>query len=199
MQNQYKMNRILTLGVLFSLLFGTYRTACASQSLPTYDLGETVVTATKTKLEEKKVPMSTEVITQEEMKEKGAYNVRDALKLVNGLDVQEAAMVGNNVSLRGMGTNATLILVDGRRLASEDSGQTMNVYELNRMNIHSVDRIEIVRGSGSALYGSDAMGGVINIITKKTRKPAVMSERTWAAGNNPFMAAFPRATWVSSI
>lgn len=143
--------------------------------------------------------MSTEVITQEEMKEKGAYNVRDALKLVNGLDVQEAAMVGNNVSLRGMGTNATLILVDGRRLASEDSGQTMNVYELNRMNIHSVDRIEIVRGSGSALYGSDAMGGVINIITKKTRKPAVMSERTWAAGNNPFMAAFPRATWVSSI
>ena len=45
MQNQYKMNRILTLGVLFSLLFGTYRTACASQSLPTYDLGETVVTA----------------------------------------------------------------------------------------------------------------------------------------------------------
>ena len=108
MQNQYKMNRILTLGVLFSLLFGTYRTACASQSLPTYDLGETVVTATKTKLEEKKVPMSTEVITQEEMKEKGAYNVRDALKLVNGLDVQEAAMVGNNVSLRGMGTNATL-------------------------------------------------------------------------------------------
>lgn len=127
MQNQYKMNRILTLGVLFSLLFGTYRTACASQSLPTYDLGETVVTATKTKLEEKKVPMSTEVITQEEMKEKGAYNVRDALKLVNGLDVQEAAMVGNNVSLRGMGTNATLILVDGRRLASEDSGQTMNV------------------------------------------------------------------------
>lgn len=44
MQNQYKMNRILTLGVLFSLLFGTYRTACASQSLPTYDLGETVVT-----------------------------------------------------------------------------------------------------------------------------------------------------------
>ena len=166
MQNQYKMNRILTLGVLFSLLFGTYRTACASQSLPTYDLGETVVTATKTKLEEKKVPMSTEVITQEEMKEKGAYNVRDALKLVNGLDVQEAAMVGNNVSLRGMGTNATLILVDGRRLASEDSGQTMNVYELNRMNIHAVDRIEIVRGSGSALYGSDAMGGVINIITK---------------------------------
>ena len=170
MQNQYKMNRILTLGVLFYLLFGTYRTACASQSLPTYDLGETVVTATKTKLEEKKVPMSTEVITQEEMKEKGAYNVRDALKLVNGLDVQEAAMVGNNVSLRGMGTNATLILVDGRRLASEDSGQTMNVYELNRMNIHSVDRIEIVRGSGSALYGSDAMGGVINIITKKNQK-----------------------------
>ena len=170
MQNQYKMNRILTLGVLFSLLFGTYRTACASQSLPTYDLGETVVTATKTKLEEKKVPMSTEVITQEEMKEKGAYNVRDALKLVNGLDVQEAAMVGNNVSLRGMGTNATLILVDGRRLAREDSGQTMNVYELNRMNIHSVDRIEIVRGSGSALYGSDAMGGVINILTKKNQK-----------------------------
>ena len=66
-----------------------------------------------------------------------------------------------------MGTSATLILVDGRRLAGEDSGSTRNVYELNRLNLHQVERIEIIRGAGSGLYGSDAMGGVINVITKK--------------------------------
>ena len=133
-------------------------------------MGETVVTATRTKLEEKKVPMTVKVISKEDLKKTGAYNVRDALKNVTGLNVMEAGMTGNQVSIRGMNTNATLILKDGRRMAGEDSGSTANVYELNRMNIDDVERIEVVRGAGSALYGADAMGGVINIITKKNKE-----------------------------
>ena len=122
-------------------------------------MGETVVTATRTKLEEKKVPMTVKVISKEDLKKTGAYNVRDALKNVTGLNVMEAGMTGNQVSIRGMNTNATLILKDGRRMAGEDSGSTANVYELNRMNIDDVERIEVVRGAGSALYGADAKIG----------------------------------------
>lgn len=81
----------------------------------------------------------------------------------------EAGMTGNQVSIRGMGTSSTLILIDGRRLAGEDSGSTMNVYELNRMSLDEVECIEVMRGAGSGLYGSNAMGGVINIIIKRTK------------------------------
>lgn len=132
----------------------------SSDELENYDLGETVVTATRSKLEEKKVPMTVQVIKAEEMKKKGVYNVRDALKNATSLDVARngTSMVGNNVSIRGMGTTETLILVDGRRLAGEDSASTMNAYELDRINVNDIDRIEILRGSGSAVWGSDATG-----------------------------------------
>ena len=148
---------------------GIFSCAEAAEELTDYDLGETVVTATKTKLSEKKVPMSTTVITAEEMKQKGAYNVRDAIKNAVSIDVSRngTSMVGNNVSIRGMGTTETLILVDGRRIAGEDSASTMNAYELDRLNVNNIERVEILRGSGSAIWGSDATGGVINIITKK--------------------------------
>lgn len=143
----------------------------SSDDLENYDLGETVVTATRSKLEEKKVPMSVQVIKADEMKKMGAYNVRDALKNATSLDVSRngTSMVGNNVSIRGMGSTETLILVDGRRIAGEDSASTMNAYELDRINVNDIDRIEILRGSGSAVWGSDATGGVINIITKKNK------------------------------
>lgn len=142
--------------------------AAESEKLDQYSGDEYVVTATRTKLEEKKVPMAAEVITQKEIKDLGAYNVRDALRLATGIDVQEAGMTGNQVMLRGMETKHTLILIDGRRMAGENTGATMNAYELSRVNLSDVERIEVIRGNGSALYGSDAMGGVINIITKKS-------------------------------
>lgn len=71
--------------------------------------------------------MTTSVIKEEDIKKGGAYNVRDVLKPLTRLNVMEAGMTGNQVSIRGMGTSSTLILIDGRRLAGEDSGSTMNV------------------------------------------------------------------------
>lgn len=162
----------LCLGAAGTLPAGTVQAAAAAE-LPVYDLGELVVTATKTKLDKKSAPMSVQTITEKDIQQMGAYNVTDVLKTVAGLNVREISTEGGGVplgaqaSLRGMGTSATLILVDGRRLAGEDSGSTRNVYELNRLNLHQVERIEIIRGAGSGLYGSDAMGGVINVITKK--------------------------------
>ena len=174
MENKQLARKIWLSVCLATIVGGT--SVCgaeAQENLSSYDMGETVVTATRTKLEEKKVPMAVQVIHAEELKRKGIYNVRDALKNAVGMDVARngTSMVGNNVSIRGMGTTQTLILLDGRRLAGEDSGSTMNAYELNRINVNNIERIEILRGSGSAIWGSDATGGVINIITKKN-KPA---------------------------
>ena len=81
--------------------------------------------------------------------------MRDALRFATNIDVQEVGMTGNVVMVRGMESKHTLILVDGRRMAAENTGSTMNAYELSRINLADVERIEVIRGNGSALYGSD--------------------------------------------
>lgn len=139
-----------------------------AEELKEYDLDGTVVTATRTAMDSKKVPQSVQVITQQDIKDMAAQNLFDALKLANNISLQKAGMVGNNVQIRGMDNRHTLIMIDGKRMAGEDSSETANVYELSRINLDNVERIEIVRGPGSVMYGSDAMGGVINIITKKS-------------------------------
>lgn len=131
---------------------------------------DVIVTATKTEAEVKAVPQAVEVITKEDIQRTGANDVLTALSLANNLNLSRAGMTGNAVSLRGMSTNHTLILVDGKRYAGEDTDVTTNVYNLQRLNVSDIERVEIVRGPSSSLYGSDAMGGVINIITKTPEK-----------------------------
>lgn len=138
-----------------------------------YSGADYVVTATKTQLEKKEVPQSVEVITEQKIKDLGAYSVQDALRLANNIDVQDNGMTGNQVQMRGNSTMHTLILVDGKRMAAENTQSSQNAYELKRINISDVERIEIIRSNGSALYGSDAIGGVINIITKKSTTPSI--------------------------
>ena len=88
--------------------------------------GAVVVTASRTKQEVKETPSSVEVITREDIDKMGAESVRQALQLAIGLDTTETGMVGNQVSIRGAQTNQTLILIDGRRVRSEDTSSTMN-------------------------------------------------------------------------
>lgn len=134
---------------------------------------EVVVTATRTEEEVKAVPSTVEVITQEDIQKLGATDVYSALRLASNLDISSAGMAGHNVMIRGMSTNHTLILIDGKRTAGEDTSVTQNVYAVDRLSLSNIERIEIVRGTASAQYGSDALGGVINIITKKSEKPSV--------------------------
>lgn len=142
---------------------GSIAAAAEEEPLRSRDV---IVTAARTAEEIKAEPQAAEVVTAEDIKRLGADNVTGALRLAFGVNLSKSGMTGNAVMLRGMSTNHTLILVDGKRVAGEDTDVTQNVYALNRINVDSVERIEIVRGPSSALYGSDAMGGVINIITK---------------------------------
>ena len=140
---------------------------------------EVVVTASRTKQEIKESPSSVEVITREDIDKMGAESVRQALQLALGLDTMENGMVGNQVSIRGMYTNQTLILIDGRRVRTENTNQTTNYYELERINMDDVERIEIVRGAASSLYGSEALGGVVNIIKKRPGKQQTSVTADW--------------------
>ena len=142
---------------------------------------EVVVTASRTKQEVKESPSSIEVITREDIDKMGAETLAQALQLALGIDTQENAMVGNRSSLRGMNTNQTLILIDGRRVRTENTSETMNYYELKRINMDDVERIEIVRGAASSLYGSEALGGVINIIKKRPGKMQTAVTLDWTS------------------
>ena len=131
-----------------------------------------VTTATKTEKNIEGVSASIIVITEEEIQKTGASTLDKILEKVPSINAQygrfphPSASSKASISLRGMGANGTLILVDGKRL----SGETESPYEMTRITASMIERIEIVKGSMSTLYGSDAIGGVINIITKKIDK-----------------------------
>ena len=117
-------------------------------------------------------PASISVITQEELKKKKYSNLAEAIEDVEGVDVRDGVgkTGGLNISIRGMGSSNTLILIDGRRQNSSGNN-TPNGFGETSGNflppLASIERIEVIKGPMSTLYGADAMGGVVNIITKK--------------------------------
>ena len=168
--------RLLVLAALAATVVGT-AIAADTTGATTEDTkghgvysGEILVTASRTQELLKTEPQSAEVITAKDIQRMGADDVLSALALADNLNLSKARMTGNSVQLRGMSTNHTLILVDGKRIAGEDAANTTNAYALQRLNVSDIDRIEIVRGPSSSLYGSDAMGGVINVITRVPKK-----------------------------
>lgn len=160
-----RTQRLAVFAALTATLMGNVAAAADNEG-NRLDTGEILVTASRTEETLKAEPQAAEVITAKDIRRMGADDVLTALALANNLNLSKAGMTGTSVQIRGMSTNHTLILVDGKRYSGEDASNTTNVYALQRLNVSDIDRIEIVRGPSSSLYGSDAMGGVINIITK---------------------------------
>lgn len=154
------------LAVAAMLLF-TATAYAESGSEDGFALAEVVVTATRTAKDAKDVPAAVQVITRQTIEEQGAQTLEDVLRYATGVQLvrSSASPTREAVSIRGFDSRFSMILVDGKRLASEIDQN----YELDRIPLENIERIEIVRGPVSSLYGTEALGGVINIITRKAK------------------------------
>ncbi|MBK0002400.1 catecholate siderophore receptor CirA [Erwinia sp. S38] len=129
-----------------------------------------VVTASATEVNLKDAPASISVITAEDIQRRPVQNLRDVLRDVPGVQLTNEGDNRKGVSLRGLNSSYTLILVDGKRVNSRNAAFRHNDFDLNWIPADAIERIEVVRGPMSSLYGSDALGGVVNIITRKVGK-----------------------------
>ncbi len=129
---------------------------------------ETVVTASKAAQNPVDAPNSTSIITEQDIRLSGITKIPELLRRLAGVDIMEVTGAHTEVSLRGFNqrlSNKVLVLVDGRSVYVDLIGATL--WGLLSIGVEDVERIEVVRGPGSALYGADAFNGVINIITKQ--------------------------------
>lgn len=152
----------LTLCVAAALCSSGYLVQAADM----YLLNEIVVTATRSAKEQVDIPMSTDTITTEDLKESGATNAQLALSTLTGIPFKQFGPGGGHmgtmnteIAMRGIG-NGTLVLVNGNPVSARGK------YFLDSIPAERIERIEVIKGGGSVLYGSEAMAGVINIITK---------------------------------
>lgn len=140
---------------------------------------EVVVTGTGTQHLLKDAPVQTEVISGRQLQQYAGRSIEDILSgLTASFDFNENDM-GSHLQMNGLGNSYVLILIDGRRLHGDNGGEN----DLSLIDPHNIEKIEIVKGASSALYGSDAIAGVINIITKKHREQGIMLENTSRFGS----------------
>ena len=131
-------------------------------------LGEVVVTGTRTPKLLKDIPVVTTVISGREIEKTGSMTIADVLQSeIPGVEFGRQMDGQVVMNMQGMGGTDILFLIDGEKMA----GESMNNIDYERLDMDNVERVEIVRGAGSALYGSNAVGGVVNIITKEADEP----------------------------
>ena len=132
-----------------------------------YNLDEVVVTATRTPLSVKETPVLTRVISAREIERSGLQNIQQVLENeLAGVEFHQAGY-GESMTFQGVDARYVLFLVDGERIA----GETYGNIDYARIPLNNIERIEIVRGASSVLYGSNAMGAVINIVSRTPDRP----------------------------
>ena len=138
-------------------------TLTAQTTLQGDTLGEVVITGTGTQHLLRDVPVHTEVIDQKTIRQYGAADIEGLLGSLSASFAFNEGDMGSQMQMNGLGNNYILVLVNGRRLHGDVGGEN----DLSLIDPQNIDHIEIVKGAASALYGSDAIAGVINIITRR--------------------------------
>ncbi|WP_196896077.1 TonB-dependent receptor plug domain-containing protein [Aureivirga marina] len=168
-----------TIGTLF-FVFAFIQTISAQQTQKKdtiNDLDEVVITATKTKRQLSNISVPVTLLKAKDIESLGVTNLKDVLQEVTGLDIVYDH--GAGVQVQGLNSDYILILVDGNPLVGRVSG----TFDLSRINVGDIEQIEIVKGPSSSLYGSEALGGVINIITKKADRTSASIIGRYATNN----------------
>ncbi|MEA1866781.1 MAG: TonB-dependent receptor [Thermodesulfobacteriota bacterium] len=160
-------------GILFAviLILTLDSSGFAGNDSEPVEMETMTITATKSEKAIDGVSASVVVIGEKEIETMGAFDLKNIFEKTPGLTIQYGTFPAassaskSSISIRGLGFFGTLFLIDGRRLANE-----LPSYDLDRLPASMIERIEIIKGPMSVLYGADAVGGVVNIITKKPKK-----------------------------
>ncbi|MFD1161219.1 TonB-dependent receptor plug domain-containing protein [Hwangdonia seohaensis] len=153
--------------IYFSLFFLSYSVSQESinvltDSTKTENLDEVIITATRTIRQLSSLPMPAQIISKKDIKRSNSIRLNDILNEQTGLITVPDFGGGEGIQLQGLDSQYTLIMVDGVPLVGRSAG----TLDLSRITVGNIKQIEIVKGASSSLYGSDALGGVINIITE---------------------------------
>ena len=187
--------KIIFIIAIFTLLFAT---SIATAKPETIQRLETVeVTGSRIAEDTAEISAQTYILTREDIERSGALTVSEALKYIPGLmaSINDASMAQKKgVTMRGL-TSEMLYLIDGVPISDPNHGtgsELGNPVDLRSIDMDIVERIEVLKGSASAIYGSDAAGGVVNIITKKPfAKP--QASTSLSAGSNEYFSTSTRA------
>lgn len=154
-----------------------------AEEAPSFEMEQVVVTATRNPTPLKDVGANVIVVTKEEIAKMSHRNVGDILRQVVGISVADYGYPGGQTTVFLNGTSNIVVLMDGRRMNSPNQGLGNSPVNFgNLVGVDNIERIEILKGAASALYGADAVGGVINIITKKgteSKTSASLSYGSW--------------------
>ena len=166
------MKSCIKLSPISLALFSVFSTQTFAEETNAEALAPIVVTAAGTSQDLKDAPASISIVNKEQLKQHPSNRLEEALQDIPGVNVSGSNVNKSDISIRGLPADYTLIMVDGRRQNTRESRPNGNGGFEGAFipPVNAIERIEVVRGPMSSLYGSDAMGGVVNIITKNVTK-----------------------------
>ncbi len=160
------MIRFLLVFVFILFLGSAFAQEIEKDSTDVEELGEIVITATKTYRQLSSLPLPVQLVSKNELTAVNSNRLNDILNEQTGLITVSEFVGGEGIQMQGLDSQYTLILVNGTPLVGRSAG----VLDIGRLTVGNIRQIEIVKGASSSLYGSEALGGVINIITDKPKK-----------------------------
>lgn len=182
-----KLAAQITLGLLFTLPFTAYAETTNVEKEQAFFLDEMVVTATRTPVEQFKANANISVVTRENIEQNHYSNVQDALRDVPGVTIAGYGNTGEVYSSNSLllnGSDKVVVLIDGVRANINGSASTYGKMATSELsNMDAIERIEVLKSSASTLYGADAAGGVINIITRKPLENGTSTKLAAARGS----------------
>ena len=157
-----KLRKLLSIFIIAVVLTKTFSTSAQEDTIALEPIEVKVMRAP---IPEKRIPSSVTIITREDIEKKQARTVANVLQGILWVEVSPTGGMGSTTSvfMRANESNATLVIIDGARVNIGSTG----LFDFGHLTTDNIEKIEILRGSQSTLWGQDAMGGVINIVTRK--------------------------------